>query len=112
VDEGRLSDGAHELKAALEEEPFVEVHPDTAGRLGLAEAATRALVTTAVGEAELPIRLTTAIAPGAAFVPFNQPGLAANTLLSGAFTTSARLTAAEQPADRPEHEPEDEEVSA
>jgi len=31
------------------------------------------------------------LAQGAAFVPFNQPGLAANTLLSGSFTTVATL---------------------
>jgi hypothetical protein len=40
------------------------------------------------------VRVTAHVAPGAAFIPFNQPGLAANTLLSGAFTASAKIEAA------------------
>jgi predicted molibdopterin-dependent oxidoreductase YjgC len=46
------------------------------------------------GEAELPLRVTPTVAPGAAFVPFNQPGFAANVLLSGAFHAAARIEAA------------------
>ena len=34
--------------------------------------------------------MTEHIAPGTVFVPFNQPGLAANTLLSGAFVDHRR----------------------
>ena len=34
---------------------------------------------TAAGEAELPVRVTEHVAEGAVFVPFNQPGFAANT---------------------------------
>ena len=82
VDEGRLSEGADELKAALEDEAFLEVHPDDAARLGLADG-DRAIVRTEAGEAQLPVRVSEHIAAGAAFVPFNQPGFAANTLLSG-----------------------------
>ena len=37
------------------------------------------------------MRVTEHVAQGAAFVPFNQPGLAANELLSGSFTTAARI---------------------
>jgi hypothetical protein len=37
------------------------------------------------------VRVTEHVAPGAAFVPFNQPGLAANELLSGSFTTAVRI---------------------
>jgi len=37
--------------------------------------------------------VTERIARGSAFVPFNQPGFAANTLLSGRFTTLATLEA-------------------
>jgi len=50
-----------------------------------------AVVRTDAGEARLPVRVTPHIARGAAFVPFNQPGLAANTLLSGSFSTVAAL---------------------
>ena len=47
---------------------------------------------TAAGEAELPVRVTEDVAKGSVFVPFNQPGFAANTLLSGAFTAAATLS--------------------
>ena len=93
VDEGTLSRGAEGLKAALEDDPFVEVHPEDAGRLGLADGA-RATVRTQGGQATLPVRVTDHIARGSAFVPFNQPGFAANTLLSGRFTALATLEAA------------------
>ena len=93
VDEGRLSERAAELKDALEEPAFVEVHPRDAGRIGLAEGA-RAVISTEAGEAVLPVRVTERVVGGAAFVPFNQPGLAANTLLSGAFTAVATLAPA------------------
>ncbi|HET8525102.1 MAG TPA: NADH-quinone oxidoreductase subunit G [Actinomycetota bacterium] len=88
VDEGRLSVGADELKAALGEEAFVEVHPEDADKHGLADGG-RATVRTDAGQAELPVRVTEHIAQGALFVPFNQPGLAANRLLAGSFTISA-----------------------
>ena len=48
---------------------------------------------TAAGEAVVPLRVTEHIAPGTVFVPFNQPGLAANTLLSGSFTTGVEVEA-------------------
>ncbi len=92
VDEGRLSDRADQLKAALGEGPFLEVHPDTASRLGLTDGG-RARVATVAGDAELPVRIADTIAIDTAFVPFNQPGFAANMLLSGSFLTHATLTA-------------------
>ncbi len=92
VDEGRLSERADELKAALGDEAFVEVHPDDAAGLGL-EGGGRALVRTGVGQAELPVHVSAHIARGAAFVPFNSAGLRANTLLSGSFVTTATLEA-------------------
>jgi predicted molibdopterin-dependent oxidoreductase YjgC len=91
VDEGRLSERADELKAALGEEAFVEVHPDDAATLGL-EHGGAATVRTAAGEAELPVRVTAHVARGAAFVPFNQPGLAANELLSGEMVARATIS--------------------
>jgi len=93
VDEGRLSERADELKAALGEEAFVEVHPEDARSLGL-EDGDAVRVRTAAGEAELPLRVTAGVARGSAFVPYNQPGLEANTLLSGSFHTAARIEAA------------------
>jgi NADH-quinone oxidoreductase subunit G len=93
VDEGRLSEGTPELKEALEERAFLELHPDDAERVGVSEGG-RATVRTDGGTATVPVRMTPHIARGAAFVPFNQPGLAANTLLSGRFTTAATVEAA------------------
>ncbi len=93
VDEGRLSERADELKATLADDPFVEVHPDDAAPLGIEDGATVA-VRTAAGEAQLPARVTADVARGAVFVPFNQVGFAANTLLSGSFTAEVTLIAA------------------
>jgi predicted molibdopterin-dependent oxidoreductase YjgC len=93
VDEGRLSERADELKAALGEAAFVEIHPEDAQSLGL-EDGDAVRVRTAAGEAGLPLRVTAAVARGSAFVPYNQPGLQANTLLSGSFHTAARVEAA------------------
>jgi NADH-quinone oxidoreductase subunit G len=90
IDEGTLSRGADELKAALEDEAFVEINLSDAERLGLEDGG-RALVRTEAGAAELPVRVTGDIAAGSVFVPFNQPGLQANTLLSGAFTAPVTL---------------------
>jgi len=97
VDEGRLSEGAAELKAALGQEAFVEVHPEDADKHGLVDGG-RAVVRTEAGQAELPVRVTEHVAVGALFVPFNQPWLAANTLLSGGFSTSASIAPAAEPA--------------
>ncbi len=82
VDEGRMSEGADELKAALEEPAFVEMHPSDAAAAGLADGLGIRLRTDA-GEAVLALRVTEDVAEGTVFVPFNQPGFAANTLLSG-----------------------------
>jgi NADH-quinone oxidoreductase subunit G len=99
VDEGALSVGADTLKEALEEQPFVEVHTSDADRLGIADAQPVRL-RTAAGEATLAARVTDHIAPGCAFVPWNQPGFAANTLLSGGSFTAVTLepATAEVPA--------------
>jgi NADH-quinone oxidoreductase subunit G len=90
VDEGRLSERADELKAALEDDAVLEVHPDDASSRGLIDGG-RAVVRTSAGEAELPVRVTPHVAQGSVFVPFNQPGFAANALLSGTFTTAATV---------------------
>jgi len=84
VDEGRLSQGADELKAALLDEAFAELHPEDAEKRGVLDG-DRIRLKTDAGQAELPVRVTSGVAAGAVFVPFNQPGLAANTVLSGGF---------------------------
>jgi len=92
IDEGRLSERADELKAALQEPAFVEVHPRDAQTAGVADGG-RVVVSTDAGRAELDARVTEHVAPGAVFVPCNQPGLAANTLLSGELVTGVTLEA-------------------
>lgn len=44
------------------------------------------------------MRVTEHVAPGVVFVPFNQPGFAANALLSGRFTASATVEPAAEAA--------------
>jgi ferredoxin-nitrate reductase len=92
VDEGTLSEGADKLKEALGDEPFIEVNPVDAERLHIEDGA-RVRVATEQGSAELPARVTADIAPGAAFVPWNQPGFAANALLNGRRHAAATLEA-------------------
>jgi NADH-quinone oxidoreductase subunit G len=95
VDEGRLSVEADELKVALAEEPFLEVHPEDAERLGL-EPGAPALVRTEAGQGELPIRVTDGVARGAAFVPWNQRGFRASTLFAGVPRIAATVEAVGQ----------------
>ncbi len=90
VDEGRLSVGAEKLKEAHSQAAFVEVNPVDAERLSLT-AGSVVRVRTGAGEASLPVRVSDGVVVGAAFVPWNQPGLVANTLLSGSLVTEATL---------------------
>ncbi|MGH2681488.1 MAG: molybdopterin oxidoreductase family protein, partial [Actinomycetota bacterium] len=94
LDEGRLSEGADELKAALADDAFLEIHPDDASDRGLADGSP-GIVRTGAGEAVLPVRVTDHVAKGAVFAPFNQAGFAANTLLQGRFSVAATLEAVE-----------------
>jgi assimilatory nitrate reductase catalytic subunit len=98
VDEGRLSEGADELKAALADPPFLEIHPEDAGPAGVTDGAD-VRVKTAAGEATLPARVTDHVSEGSLFVPFNQAGFAANTLLQGHFSISATIEPVDAPAD-------------
>jgi predicted molibdopterin-dependent oxidoreductase YjgC len=97
VDEGRLSEGADELKAALADPPFVEIHRNDASKAGIGDGAD-VLLKTAAGEATLPARVTEHVAEGAIFVPFNQAGFAANTLLQGRFSIPAKIEPVETPS--------------
>jgi NADH-quinone oxidoreductase subunit G len=96
IDGGRLARGADLLHEALADPAAAEVHPDTAGDLADG-AAVR--VRTNAGEAVLPLRVTRHVATGTVFVPFNQPGVAANTLLAGSFSEPAAIEAAEAAAE-------------
>jgi predicted molibdopterin-dependent oxidoreductase YjgC len=58
-----------------------------------------ARVSTEVGSAVLPVRVSPHVVEGTAFVPFNQPGVAVNALLSGWFTEAASLEAVGAPSD-------------
>jgi predicted molibdopterin-dependent oxidoreductase YjgC len=95
VDDGRLSERADELKSALGEKPFLEIHPEDAAASSIVEGAD-VLVRTAAGEATLPARVTEHVAKGSVFVPFNQLGFRANRLLDGDFVTSVTVEAAEE----------------
>ncbi|MGZ6544627.1 MAG: NADH-quinone oxidoreductase subunit G [Actinomycetota bacterium] len=107
VDEGRLSERSDELKAALEDEAFLEIHPNDAAPRGVVDGG-RVTVRTAAGQAELPVRVTDHVAEGSVFVPFNQPGFAANTILAGAFSIAAAI----EPVDAPAGELETAEAAA
>jgi NADH-quinone oxidoreductase subunit G len=98
VDEGRLSEGADELKAALADEPFVEIHPDDAAAANVADGQD-AVVQTGAGGATLPARVTEQVAKGSVFVPFNQSGFQANRLLDGSFIARATVEPVEQLAE-------------
>lgn len=98
VNEGRLSEGADELKAALADPPFVEIHPEDAGTAGVVDGAD-VRVTTEAGEATLPARVTEHVSEGSLFVPFDQAGFSANTLLQGRFSIAATLESVDAPAD-------------
>jgi predicted molibdopterin-dependent oxidoreductase YjgC len=93
VDEGRLSDRADELKAALEEPAFAEMHPADAENRGLADGVTVRLSAEGRGDVLVPLRVTDHVAAGSVFLPFNQPGVAANTLLSGRSTAAVTVEA-------------------
>ena len=90
---GRDDDPSDVPIEALEDRSVMELHPDDAQRLGLADGEP-AQLRTEVGSAILPVRITPHIAVGTVFVPFNNPGLRANTLLSGSFTTTVTIEAA------------------
>jgi len=98
VDEGRLSERADELKAALADPPFAEIHPADAGRASVVDGADVRLAT-AAGEVTLPARMTELVAEGAVFVPFNQAGFSANTLLQGHFSIAATIQPVDAPTD-------------
>jgi predicted molibdopterin-dependent oxidoreductase YjgC len=77
---------------------FVELHPDDAGRLGLADGATAEVDFGEDRTARLPVRVAPTVAPGCAFVPANQPDLALRALLGPAPAIRVKVTAVEEAA--------------
>ncbi|HXQ55629.1 MAG TPA: NADH-quinone oxidoreductase subunit G [Actinomycetes bacterium] len=98
-----LLDGASMLARAADlnrETPgaFVELHPDDAARLGLADGATAEVDFGEDRTARLPVRVAPTVAPGCAFVPANQPDLPLRALLGPAPALRVKLTAVEEAA--------------
>jgi NADH-quinone oxidoreductase subunit G len=98
-----LLDGASLLAGAADlnrETPgaFVELHPDDAGRLGLADGGTAEVDFGDGRTARLPVRVAPTVAPGCAFVPANQPDLALGALLGPAPALRVTVTAVEEAA--------------
>jgi NADH-quinone oxidoreductase subunit G len=98
-----LLDGASLLARAADlnretDAAFVELHPDDAARLGLADGAAAELDFGEDRTARLPVRVTTAIAPGCLFVPANQPDLALRALLGPSPALPVTVTAVKEAA--------------
>ncbi len=68
----------------------VEVHPDDAGRLGLADG-DRVAVATRRGRIETTLRVTARVSPGTIFVPFHFAEAAANQLTNDALDPVAKI---------------------
>jgi NADH-quinone oxidoreductase subunit G len=77
---------------------FVELHPDDADRLGLADGDRAEVDFGEERTARLPVRVAPTVAPGCAFVPANQPDLALRALLGPAPALRVTVTAAEEAA--------------
>ncbi|MCS6977893.1 MAG: nitrate reductase [Gemmatales bacterium] len=79
-----------------EPEPYVEIHPDDAGRLGL-EHGDLVQLSTRRGTIRLPVRLSGAVSPGMVFVPFHWGDLHAPGNATNYLTISAIGRVAKQP---------------
>jgi len=72
-------------------EPFVELHPDTAARLGVAEG-DEVTVTSRRGRMRAPARLVATIRPDTVFAPFHWPGAGrANSLTVDALDPVSKM---------------------
>ncbi len=71
-------------------EPYVEMHPDDAARIGL-DGAQRVRVVSRRGEIEVAVRLTEHIRPGVVFIPFHYAEAAANVLTHAALDPVAKI---------------------
>jgi anaerobic selenocysteine-containing dehydrogenase len=77
---------------------FVELHPDDAARLGLADGDRAEVDFGEERTVRLPVRVAATVAPGCAFVPANQPDLALRALLGPAPALRVTVTAVEEAA--------------
>jgi NADH-quinone oxidoreductase subunit G len=77
---------------------FVELHPEDAGRLGLADGDTAEVDFGEERTARLPVRVAPTVAPGCAFVPANQPDLSLGALLGPAPALRVTVSAVEEAA--------------
>jgi len=71
-------------------EPFVEIHPDNAARLGVADG-DRVRVQSRRGEIDLAARVTEMVPPGVVFIPFHFAEAPANALTHGALDPTAKI---------------------
>lgn len=71
-------------------EPYVEIHPDDAARIGL-NGAQRVRVSSRRGQIELAVRVTDRIRPGVVFIPFHYAEAAANVLTHTALDPVAKI---------------------
>jgi predicted molibdopterin-dependent oxidoreductase YjgC len=71
-------------------EPYVEIHPDDAQRIGL-NGADRVRVTSRRGEIEVAVLVTSTIRPGVVFIPFHYAEGAANVLTNAALDPIAKI---------------------
>lgn len=71
-------------------EPYVEMHPDDAARIGL-DGARRVRVVSRRGAIEVAVRLTERIRPGVVFIPFHYAEAAANVLTHAALDPIAKI---------------------
>lgn len=71
-------------------EPYVEMHPDDAARIGL-NGARRVRVVSRRGAIEVAVRLTERIRPGVVFIPFHYAEAAANALTHAALDPVAKI---------------------
>ena len=71
-------------------EPFVEIHPDDAARLEVADG-DRVRVQSRRGEIDLAARVTDIVPPGVVFIPFHFAEAPANALTHGALDPTAKI---------------------
>ncbi|KJK09860.1 bifunctional nitrate reductase/sulfite reductase flavoprotein subunit alpha [Pseudomonas tussilaginis] len=81
----------------LDPGPFVELHPEDAQRLGIAEA-DQVQVRSRRGQAVLPARITTRVLPGNCFAPFHWNDVYGDLLAINAVTSDAVDPVSLQPA--------------
>jgi formate dehydrogenase major subunit/formate dehydrogenase alpha subunit len=73
-----------------ERTPFVEIHPDDAGRLGVRER-DELLVTSRRGEIRIAARVTAMVVPGVVFIPFHFAEGAANALTNNVLDPESAI---------------------